>query len=149
MKKIFLFTVLCLIGGTAFAQKKNVSRANNELKQEKPNYEEARQLVKEARENPETQNDAKRFTTQFRMIPLLHRSIKGIHIDMYNFTFIHLCNPSASQFSFRIAKIRVILSIQSTGLVNKMKTGKVAPLPVFCRSINCLYTSSVSPHNIS
>lgn len=46
---------------------------------------------------------------------------------MYNFTFIHLCNPSASQFSFRIAKIRVILSIQSTGLVNKMKTGKVAP----------------------
>lgn len=40
---------------------------------------------------------------------------------MYNFTFIHLCNPSASQFSFRIAKIRVILSIQSTGLVNKME----------------------------
>ena len=37
MKKIFLFTVLCLVGGTAFAQKKNVSRANNELKQEKPN----------------------------------------------------------------------------------------------------------------
>ena len=41
------------------AQKKNVSRANNELKQEKPNYEEARLLLKEARENPETQNDAK------------------------------------------------------------------------------------------
>lgn len=59
MKKIFLFAVLCLVGGTAFAQKKNVSRANNELKQEKPNYEEARQLVKEARENPETQNDAR------------------------------------------------------------------------------------------
>ena len=59
MKKIFLFTVLCLVGGTAFAQKKNVSRANNELKQEKPNYEEARLLLKEARENPETQNDAK------------------------------------------------------------------------------------------
>ena len=58
MKKIFLFTVLCLVGGTAFAQKKNVSRANNELKQEKPNYEEARLLLKEARENPETQNDA-------------------------------------------------------------------------------------------
>ena len=35
------------------------SRANNELKQEKPNYEEARLLLKEARENPETQNDAK------------------------------------------------------------------------------------------
>ena len=59
MKKIFLFTVLFLVGGTAFAQKKNVSRANNELKQEKPNYEEARLLLKEARENPETQNDAK------------------------------------------------------------------------------------------
>ena len=59
MKKIFLFTVLCLVGGTAFALKKNVSRANNELKQEKPNYEEARLLLKEARENPETQNDAK------------------------------------------------------------------------------------------
>ena len=57
MKKIFLMAVLCLVGGTAFAQKKNVSRANNELKQEKPNYEEARQLVKEARENPETQNE--------------------------------------------------------------------------------------------
>lgn len=41
---------------------------------------------------------------------------------MYNFTFIHLCNPSASQFSFRIAKIRVILLIQSTGLVNKTIT---------------------------
>lgn len=52
MKKIFLFTVLCLVGGTAFAQKKNVSRANNELKQEKPNYEEARLLLKEAREIP-------------------------------------------------------------------------------------------------
>ena len=59
MKKIFLFIAIGLIGSGAFAQKKNVNWANNELKQEKPNYDEARARLNEARENPESQNDPK------------------------------------------------------------------------------------------
>ncbi|MCD8287329.1 MAG: hypothetical protein LUC18_00590, partial [Porphyromonadaceae bacterium] len=59
MKRFILLFALCLIGSIGFAQKKNVMRANSELKQESPNYENARQWVKDAREAPETQNDAK------------------------------------------------------------------------------------------
>ena len=58
MKK-FLFTgMLCFLVSLSFGQKKAVNAAKNEIKNNPPNIAEARSLIKEALENPETANDA-------------------------------------------------------------------------------------------
>ncbi|MDR2121351.1 MAG: tetratricopeptide repeat protein [Tannerella sp.] len=59
MKNVLLFIGLSLVTVTAFAQKKNVSAAERISKEAKPNYDEARNLIKSALEDPETKNDAK------------------------------------------------------------------------------------------
>ncbi|MDR0844562.1 MAG: hypothetical protein LBN71_05015 [Tannerella sp.] len=60
MKKRVLMTVcLCLAVTAAFAQKKAVSSAERLVKDAKPDYNEARTLIKGALEDPETKNDAK------------------------------------------------------------------------------------------
>ncbi len=61
MKK-FVFTVaLCFVVGMTFAQKKAISAAKNEIKNDKPNIEEARNLIKGAMENPETKDAAETY----------------------------------------------------------------------------------------
>jgi len=59
MKNVLLIIGLSLATVTAFAQKKAVSDAERISKEAKPNYDEARGLIKGALENPETKNDAK------------------------------------------------------------------------------------------
>ncbi|MDR1602499.1 MAG: tetratricopeptide repeat protein [Tannerella sp.] len=59
MKNVLLIIGLSLVTVTAFAQKKNVSAAERISKEAKPNYDEARNLIKSALEDPETKNDAK------------------------------------------------------------------------------------------
>jgi len=58
MKKSVFTLALCLLAGIVFAQKKAVSTAKNEIKNSSPDIEEARKIIKEALENPETANDA-------------------------------------------------------------------------------------------
>lgn len=58
MKKLFYATALCMVFSTgAFAQKANVKAAEKIAKSDKPNFEEARGLIKSARENAETKAD--------------------------------------------------------------------------------------------
>ncbi|MDR1332589.1 MAG: tetratricopeptide repeat protein, partial [Tannerella sp.] len=59
MKNVLLIIGLSLATVTAFAQKKAVSAAERISKESKPNYNEARDLIKGALDNPETKNDAK------------------------------------------------------------------------------------------
>ncbi|MDR2765408.1 MAG: tetratricopeptide repeat protein [Tannerella sp.] len=59
MKRVLLMIGLCMAVTTAFAQKKAVSEAERISKDPKPDFNEARTLVKGALENPETMNDAK------------------------------------------------------------------------------------------
>jgi tetratricopeptide (TPR) repeat protein len=59
MKNVLLIIGLSLATVAAFAQKKNVSTAERISKEQKPNYDEARNLIKSALEDPETKNDAK------------------------------------------------------------------------------------------
>ncbi|MDR3060874.1 MAG: tetratricopeptide repeat protein [Dysgonamonadaceae bacterium] len=57
-----MFTVaLCLIFGMTFAQKKAISAAKNEIKSDKPNLEEARNLIKGAMQNPETKDNTEAY----------------------------------------------------------------------------------------
>ncbi|MDR1407327.1 MAG: tetratricopeptide repeat protein [Tannerella sp.] len=59
MKNVLLIIGLCLVTVTAFAQKKAVSAAERISKESKPNYDEARGLIKGALSDPETKDDAK------------------------------------------------------------------------------------------
>ena len=49
----------CLMAITVFAQKKAVTEAERIAKDSKPDFNEARTLIKGALENPETKDDAK------------------------------------------------------------------------------------------
>ncbi|MDR3268572.1 MAG: hypothetical protein LBT83_05855 [Tannerella sp.] len=59
MKRVLLVISLCLAVTTAFAQKRAVSEAERISKDPKPDFNEARTLIKGALGNSETQNDAK------------------------------------------------------------------------------------------
>ncbi|MDR1103343.1 MAG: hypothetical protein LBL42_06255, partial [Tannerella sp.] len=59
MKRVLLTIGLCMAVTTVFAQKKAVSEADRISKDAKPDFNEARTLIKGALENPETMNDAK------------------------------------------------------------------------------------------
>ena len=58
MKRFIITGVLCLLVGFSFGQKKAVTAAKNEIKGTRPNFTEARSLIKDALTNPETANDA-------------------------------------------------------------------------------------------
>ena len=58
MKRFIITGVLCLLVGFSFGQKKAVTAAKNEIKGTKPNFTEARSLIKDALTHPETANDA-------------------------------------------------------------------------------------------
>lgn len=58
MKKFALVISLCIVASGAFAQKRAIKDAQSEIKVAKPNFEEARNTIKSALSNPETQNSA-------------------------------------------------------------------------------------------
>lgn len=59
MKRVLLFTAaLCLVAGASFAQKNAVKEAEAIVKGQKPDFTEARNLIKGALENEETKADA-------------------------------------------------------------------------------------------
>lgn len=59
MKRILLTVALCVAATASFAQKKAVNEAQSVAKGEKPDFGEARTLIKGALENPESKDDAK------------------------------------------------------------------------------------------
>lgn len=59
MKRLLLTVALCLTVSASFAQKKNVNTALSIAKAEKPDFGEARTLIKDALVNPESKDDAK------------------------------------------------------------------------------------------
>jgi tetratricopeptide (TPR) repeat protein len=63
MKKLFFTIGLCIAVSVAFGQKKAVTDALKLAKDTKPNFEEARTLIRGALENAETKNDAKTWFT--------------------------------------------------------------------------------------
>ena len=56
MKKVLFTTVLCLIVGFSYAQKKALNDAKNEIKNNAPNFTEARANIQSALEDPETKD---------------------------------------------------------------------------------------------
>lgn len=54
---VFTVAMSIVIAGSSFGQKKAVNGAKSEAKADKPNFGEARTLIKGALENPETKND--------------------------------------------------------------------------------------------
>ncbi|MCL1933094.1 MAG: tetratricopeptide repeat protein [Candidatus Azobacteroides sp.] len=58
MKKFVFTGVLCFLVSLSFGQKKAVSAAKDEIKNNPPNITEARSLIKDALTNPETAEDA-------------------------------------------------------------------------------------------
>ena len=63
MKKVIISISLCLIAAFTFAQSKNVTDAQKQVKMGTPDYDEARRLIKLALENAETSNQAKTWYT--------------------------------------------------------------------------------------
>lgn len=59
MKRVLLTVALCVAASASFAQKKAVNEAQSIAKGEKPDFGEARTLIKGALENPESKDDAK------------------------------------------------------------------------------------------
>lgn len=59
MKRVLLTVALCVAATASFAQKKAVNEAQSIAKGDKPDFTEARTLIKGALENPETKDDAK------------------------------------------------------------------------------------------
>ncbi|MDR0430225.1 MAG: tetratricopeptide repeat protein [Tannerellaceae bacterium] len=59
MKRVLFVVALCVAVSTSFAQKKTVNEAQSIVKGNNANYDEARELIKGALENPETKDDAK------------------------------------------------------------------------------------------
>lgn len=59
MKRVLLTVALCVAATASFAQKKAVNEAQSIAKSEKPDFGEARSLIKGALENAETKDDAK------------------------------------------------------------------------------------------
>ena len=64
MKKLFLSLSLIMgVSGVIFAQKSNVKLAETLTLQEKPDFNGARNAIKQAIENEATKNDAKTYFT--------------------------------------------------------------------------------------
>ena len=63
MKKVIISISLCMIAAFTFAQSKNVSDAQKQVKMGAPDYAEARRLIGLALENAETANQAKTWYT--------------------------------------------------------------------------------------
>ena len=63
MKRLLLAVAVCMAATPSFAQTKSVKTALSISKSEKPNFDEARTLIKGALENAETKNDAKTWYT--------------------------------------------------------------------------------------
>lgn len=65
MKKLFLsiFLLMTVFSVSLFAQKSNVSKANNLIMQEKPDFKAARAAIKQAFEHEKTKNDPKTYYT--------------------------------------------------------------------------------------
>ena len=63
MKKVIISISLCLIAAFTFAQNKNVSDAQKQVRTAPPDYAEARRLIGLALENTETSNQAKTWYT--------------------------------------------------------------------------------------
>ncbi len=61
MKKLVFTVALCLVAGLSFGQKKAVNAAKNEVKNDKPNLEEARTQIKAAMADPETKDGAETY----------------------------------------------------------------------------------------
>ncbi|MDR1981937.1 MAG: tetratricopeptide repeat protein [Tannerellaceae bacterium] len=59
MKRVLLTVALCVAASASFAQKKAVNEAHSIVKGDKANYDEARNLIKGALDNPETKEDPK------------------------------------------------------------------------------------------
>lgn len=59
MKRVLLTVALCVAASASFAQKKAVNEAQSIAKGEKPDFGEARTLIKGALENPESKDDVK------------------------------------------------------------------------------------------
>jgi tetratricopeptide (TPR) repeat protein len=59
MKRLVLTIALCVVASASFAQKKVVNEAQSIAKGSNANFKEARELIKNALENPETKNDPK------------------------------------------------------------------------------------------
>lgn len=87
MKRLAFTLAIALVATwSASAQKSNVSAAEKRAEQSKPDFEEARRLINEAKEHPETANDPKTFYTaahiaedEFRF--WLDKQQKGEEID--------------------------------------------------------------------
>jgi len=58
MKKLSLTIVLCLTVAFAFGQKKALGDVKREIGHSNPNFENARSLINDAKDNPETKDDA-------------------------------------------------------------------------------------------
>ncbi|MEG1748087.1 MAG: tetratricopeptide repeat protein [Tannerellaceae bacterium] len=59
MKRVLLTVALCIAASASFAQKKAVNEAQGIAKGEKPDFGEAKTLIKGALDNPESKDDAK------------------------------------------------------------------------------------------
>ncbi|SEF53664.1 tetratricopeptide repeat protein [Parabacteroides chinchillae] len=59
MKRVLLTAALCIAASASFAQKKAVNEAQSIAKGDKPDFTEARTLIKGALENPESKDDPK------------------------------------------------------------------------------------------
>ncbi|MCC8171651.1 MAG: hypothetical protein LIP00_07670, partial [Parabacteroides sp.] len=59
MKRLLLTVALCVAASASFAQMSNVKTAERIAKGEKPDFKEARSLIKDALTNPESKDDAK------------------------------------------------------------------------------------------
>ena len=59
MKRVLLTVALCVAASASFAQKKAVNEAQSIAKGDKPDFTEARTLIKGALENPESKDDPK------------------------------------------------------------------------------------------
>lgn len=125
MKKIFLLVALCVIAGGAFAQKKNVNRANLELKQENPKIDEARRLLKEAREFAETKDQAKTWWVSAEVEDYVYNQNDNKRIVGQGFDANAMYKALEDQYNYLLQTLKLDSLPNEKGKISPKYTKKV------------------------
>ena len=119
MKKLSLTIVLCLTVALSFGQKKALSDAKKEIGNANPNIEDARSLVKEALEDPETKDNAEAW--------FIAGKVEGKQFDMESAKELIKQTPNEAVMYGALKNIKSYFEVSDSLDILPDAKGKVKP----------------------
>jgi len=132
MKKLIFTVTLCCAVCLSFGQKKTVKAAENEIKGDKPNIAEARTLIKQALENPETKDLAETWYVAGK-----------IEDKQFNIEFIkEQLNQKADEAAMYGALNNMMPYLEKAAVLDQQPDEKGKVKPKFLKDIKALIKSN-------